>query len=148
MKHWRAKGTASAALSALLLVAGVPRAFALDVTGYAVGVQPALITSPLDIVPVGRLQAAAVFKIRLRVTTNGHNVRLCMGGPNDFATAQRDARTCPVIVTSATRSGNGDFRDGLGFIDTNEVQGKVLYAVNATSGASPTDIVTFTITVE
>ena len=114
----------------------------IDIEGIVVGQQPTLVTSPGVAIP-GTVKTPAVFKIRIRVNTNGKVLALCLGSQSDF-----DAGTCAQQIASASRDATGPFRDGLGIVDTPELFGKVLYIKNMTSGASASDIVQYTMTVE
>ena len=142
MTNWRAKMAVLALSTALLSVAQVDKAFGLDVAGITVGVKPTLVTSVTDVIP-GSVRTPAVFKLRIRVNTNGKNLRLCLGSPSDFSSG-----ACPQPVAFSSRDGSGQLREGLGVVDTTQLFGKVLYIYNATSGAGPTDVVSFTLTVE
>lgn len=142
MRSWRAKAAVLALGMALCSVTQVDQAFGLDIAGITVGVKPTQITSGLDVVP-GSVRTPAVFKLRIRVNTNGKNLRLCLGSQSDFSSG-----ACPQAVAYSSRDGSGQLREGLGIVDTTQLFGKLLYIFNATSGAGPTEIVSFTLTVE
>ena len=84
MRSRRAKAAVLALGMALFSVTQVDKAFGLDIAGITVGVKPTLITSGLDVVP-GSVRTPAVFKLRIRVNTNGKNLRLCLGSQSDFS---------------------------------------------------------------
>ena len=138
MTHWHAKGTACAVVFALVLVVVVPKAFGLDVAGYATGYAPAQLNSlsvDLQTAPI------SVFKVRLRVNTKSSSLKLCAGdGP-----ALVDG-TCPLTLASAVNDASGNLRDGLGFIGTDGLQGKFLYVINPNATAN--SVVSFTVTIE
>ena len=142
MRSRRAKAAVLVLGMALFSVTRVDTAFGLDIAGITVGVKPTLITSGLDVVP-GSVRTPAVFKLRIRVNTNGKNLRLCLGSQSDFSSS-----ACPQPVAYSSRDGSGQLREGLGIVDTPQLFGKLLYIFNVTSGAGPTEIVSFTLTVE
>jgi hypothetical protein len=132
-----------APLSALLCALLVQEALAaIDVEGIVVGLQATVVTSPGVLIP-GIVKTPAVFKIRLRVNTNGRVLALCVGPQSEFP-----AGPCTKQIVSASRDQNGQLRDGLGFVDTSELLGKLLYLKNTTSGAPASDIVQYTLTIE
>jgi len=142
MKSWCVKALAIALSTALLSATQVEQAFGLDVLGITVGVQPTLITSGTYTIP-GSVKTPAVFKVRIRVSTNGKALALCLGSQSDFSSG-----TCSQPVAFSSRDATGQARDGLGVVDTVQLLGKLLYIKNVTSGARSTDIVSFTLTVE
>src|SRR5215467_15500115 len=101
---------------------------AIDVDGIVVGLQSTVVTSPGVLIP-GTVHTPAVFKIRLRVATNARVLTLCLGSQSDFF-----AGNCAQQIVAASRDENGQLRDGLGFVDTSQLFGKLLYLKNITSG--------------
>jgi len=143
MKRWYAKVLAVALSTILVSATQVEQAFGLDVLGITVGSQPTLISGG-SIYPVpGSVKTPAVFKLRIRVTTRGRILLLCLGSQSDFSSG-----ACPQPVASSSLDASGQARDGLGVVDTVELLGKLLYVKNITSGVPANDVVSFTLTVE
>ncbi len=137
MKRWQQKILACAATFALPAVLWVPDASALDVQGLVVGTRSTIVSSPV------LATTPAVFKIRVRVTTRSRVLRLCLG-----TGSQALSNACPLQVAESSMDASGTPRDGLGIVDTAQLNGKVLYLANATSGAPANDIVGFVLTIE
>jgi hypothetical protein len=97
---------------------------------------------PGTLIP-GTVHTPAVFKIRLRVGTNGKVLTVCLGSQSEFL-----AGNCGQQIVAASRDENGQLRDGLGFVDTSQLFGKLLYIKNITSGAAASDIVQYIMTIE
>jgi|GEM_PF-4950754 len=130
--------------TAVLLVAlAAPNAFGLDVESITVGPRPTVITGGGIYSVAGTARTPAVFKLRIRVSTAGRIVLLCLGSQADLSSG-----ACPQPVASSSRDAGGQVRDGLGIIDTPELLGKLLYVKNITSGAPANDIVAFVLTIE
>ncbi len=143
MHKWRAWMSAVALSTALVSAISVEQAFGLDVSGVTVGTRPTLISGG-GIYPVpGSVKTPAVFKLRIRVITKGRSLLLCLGTQSDFS-----AGTCPQPIENSSRDASGQFRDGLGVVDTAELLGKLLYVKNITSGVRPNDVASFTLAVE
>jgi len=143
MHRWCVTMLAVAMSAVLLSTTVVEQAFGLDVSGVTVGTRPTLISGG-GIYPVpGSVKTPAVFKLRIRVITKGRSLLLCLGTQSDFS-----AGTCPQPIENSSRDASGQFRDGLGVVDTAELLGKLLYVKNITSGVRPNDVASFTLAVE
>ena len=135
MKSWCLQVLVCALSVVLLSATQMQKAFGLDVVGLTVGSKPTLITSLTDVIP-GSVKTPAVFKVRIRVNTNGKALRLCLGSQSDYFSG-----ACPQRVAFSSRDSTGQPKDGLGVVDTIQLLGKLLYIKNVTSGAPPNDLI-------
>lgn len=142
-QSWVGKAAFVGVTVALMLAGRVPAALAVDIEGLALGGK-GLITSPGVVFPQS-VSTPVVLKLKLRVTTLGFALRLCVGSFSDF-----QAGNCSIGVNgvaAAQRSGTGEHLDGFALLDNVQLFGNLLYVVNVTSGAQ-TATVGFVVSVE